>query len=292
MHGLLSSPVTWINMQNDLMGDAELRQHYQIWHFMYPPGLPIAVSAQLCRDKLEELYRFFDPHGQYPALQVAVVIAHSMGGLLSKTVVSDSSDRLWLRFYRKAPDDLTLAAEVKQQLDNMLRFRRQRFIRRIIFVAVPHRGSGLAESLAGKIGRMLIAVPQTVLASMRLVLEQSAADMAPDVQEYLIQEDPTSIRALSPQNPLIQALAEIAIDRDVPFHSIIGDRGLGDGEQGSDGVVLYKSSHLDGAESELIVPADHGAHIHPWAVREVRRILKLHLQQKGNFLRLTRAKGF
>jgi pimeloyl-ACP methyl ester carboxylesterase len=281
VHGLLSSPVTWLNIQNDLMGDPELRRHYQIWHFMYPPGLPIAVSAQIFRDKLEELYRFFDPHSQYSALQVAVVIAHSMGGLLSKTVIADSGDHLWQRFFRKPPDDLTLAAEARQQLDHMLRFQRTPFITRIIFVSVPHRGSTLAESLAGKIGRMLIAVPKTVLLPMRAVLEAPDAELAPDVKEYLIQEDPSSIRGLSPKNPLIQALAEIAIDRHVPFHSIIGDRGLGDGEQGSDGVVPYTSSHLDGAESELIVPADHSAHAHPLAVREVQRILKLHLQQNG-----------
>jgi hypothetical protein len=28
VHVLLSSPVTWINLQNDLMGDPELRQYY------------------------------------------------------------------------------------------------------------------------------------------------------------------------------------------------------------------------------------------------------------------------
>jgi hypothetical protein len=67
----------------------------------------------------------------------------------------------------------------------------------------------------------------------------------------------------------------------VPFHSIIGDRCLSDGELGSDGVVPYKNSHLDRAESELIVPADHGAHVHPLAVLEVKRILKLHLLQSG-----------
>jgi hypothetical protein len=248
---------------------------------MYPPGLPIAFSARLFREKLEELYRFFDPQEQYPALRAAVVIAHSMGGIISKTVVSDSSDLLWQRFFRKAPDDLTLAAEVRQQLDHTLRFQRQPFITRIIFVAVPHRGSSLAESIAGHIGRMLIAVPKTVLLPMRLLLEQSGTDIAPDMKEYLLQEDPTSIRALSPNNPFIQALAEIAVDRQVPFHSIIGDRGLGDGELGSDGVVPYKSAHLVGAESELIVPTDHGAHAHPLAVREVKRILKLHLQQSG-----------
>src|SRR5262249_19128078 len=88
VHGLLSSPITWINLQNDLMDDPVVCQHYQIWHFFYPPGLPILVSAQLFREKLEALYTFFDPHGQFPALQNAVVIAHSMGGLLTKTVVA------------------------------------------------------------------------------------------------------------------------------------------------------------------------------------------------------------
>jgi hypothetical protein len=78
---------------------------------------------------------------------------------------------------------------------------------------------------------------------------------------------------------MIQALAGVAIDKGVPFHSIIGDRGLGDGEQGSDGVVPYQSSHLEGAVSELIVPSDHAATAHPLTVLEVKRILKLHLQQ-------------
>ena len=59
VHGLLSSPVAWINLQNDLMGDPVLRRHYQIWHFSYPPGLAIAVSAQLFREKLEEIYTLF-----------------------------------------------------------------------------------------------------------------------------------------------------------------------------------------------------------------------------------------
>src|SRR5262245_20776147 len=52
VHGLLSSPITWINLQNDLLGDPVLRKHYQVLHFFYPAGLPILVSAQLFREKL------------------------------------------------------------------------------------------------------------------------------------------------------------------------------------------------------------------------------------------------
>jgi hypothetical protein len=280
VHGLLSSPITWINLQNDLMDDPVLRKRYQIWHFAYPPGLPILVSAQLFREKLEELYNFFDPHAQFPALRNTIVIAHSMGGLLTKTAVSDSGDQLWERIFQKPPAELGLTTSLQEQLNRILRFRRFPIITRVVFIAVPHRGSLLAESFAGRIGRLLIAVPATVLTPVRLMMEQGGAFMAPDVKEVLM-EDPTSIKGLSPQNPMIQALAGIAVDRGVPFHSIIGDRGLGDGEQGSDGVVPYKSAHLEGAESELIVPSDHAATAHPLTVLEVKRILKLHLQQAG-----------
>jgi hypothetical protein len=280
VHGLLSSPITWINLHNDLMDDPVVRKHYQLWHFFYPAGLPILVSAQLLREKLEDIYTFFDPHAQWSALQHAVVIAHSMGGLLTKTVVSDSGDQLWERSFHKPPAELGLSAALRAQLDRLLRFHREPFITRVIFICVPHRGSLLAESVAGKIGRMLIAVPATVLAPVRLAMEQAGAELTPDVKEAL-QEDPTSIKGLSPQNPMIQALAGVAIDKGVPFHSIIGDRGLGDGEKGSDGVVPYTSAHLAGAESELIVPTDHAATAHPLTVFEVKRILHLHLQQAG-----------
>jgi hypothetical protein len=179
------------------------------------------------------------------------------------------------------PDALSLSAEVKQELEQTLRFQRSPCITRIIFVAVPHRGSVLSESLAGEIGRRLITVPKTITQSIHLMLAQAGTAMSIEEKAYLLEEDPSSIRALSPDNPLLQALAQMAIDRNIPFHSIIGDRGLGNGEQGSDGVVAYKRAHLDGAESELIVPADHSAHTHPLAVLEVKRILKLHLQQRG-----------
>ena len=280
VHGLLSSPITWINLQNDLMDDPVIRKHYQIWHFFYPAGLPILVSAELFREKLEDLYNFFDPQRQSLALENAVVIAHSMGGLITKTAISDSGDQLWERTFHKPPAELQLSAALRAQLDRLLMFHREPFIKRVIFICVPHRGSLLAESFAGKIGRLLIAVPATVLTPVRLVMEQASTALTPDVKEAL-QEDPTSIKGLSPHNPFIQALAGIAIDRGVPFHSIIGDRGLDGGEQSSDGVVPYTSSHLAGAASELVVPADHAATAHPLTVLEVKRILKLHLRQAG-----------
>jgi hypothetical protein len=103
--------------------------------------------------------------------------------------------------------------------------------------------------------------------------------LKPEAKKALEQKD-NSIKNLSPNDPTIKALSELSMKAGVPFHSIIGDRGTGDGEEGSDGVVKYKSSHMEGAESELIVPTDHGAHLHPLAILELKRILKLHLTKR------------
>ncbi|KAJ3066223.1 hypothetical protein HK102_007704, partial [Quaeritorhiza haematococci] len=48
-------------------------------------------------------------------------------------------------------------------------------------------------------------------------------------------------------------------------------------ELGSDGVVPYTSSHLDWASSELVVDGDHGCQDEVETLRELRRILYLHL---------------
>ncbi len=45
----------------------------------------------------------------------------------------------------------------------------------------------------------------------------------------------------------------------------------------TDGVVPYRSSYLDGAESELIVSSGHWSNQHPAAIAEVRRIVLKHL---------------
>src|SRR5262249_1010465 len=62
------------------------------------------------------------------------------------------------------------------------------------------------------------------------------------------------------------------------FFPIIGDV-CGTGAKGTDEVVPVASAHLDGIDSEIVIPASHTTvHHHPRAVLEVRRILMEHLQ--------------
>jgi hypothetical protein len=66
----------------------------------------------------------------------------------------------------------------------------------------------------------------------------------------------------------------------VPYHSIIGNhRKTHDTHDMSDGIVPYSSSHLEKAVSEKIIKGNHSVHEEAETLLELRRILRLHLQQ-------------
>ena len=92
----------------------------------------------------------------------------------------------------------------------------------------------------------------------------------------------TSADGMSPSNPLLEALAEIPLAPGVQGHSIIAVNTDGDPKLGNDGVVEYKSAHLDGMASEMIVHSGHSSQLNPQAIDEVRRIL---VEKLGAFSR-------
>jgi hypothetical protein len=81
---------------------------------------------------------------------------------------------------------------------------------------------------------------------------------------------------MSPDHPFIKTIASTPLAPEVIDHSIISVNGEGDSTQGDDGVVAYKSAHLDDAESELVVQSGHSVLGHPLAISDMRRILLQH----------------
>lgn len=276
VHGLMSSPTTWANVFNGLMGDPELRARYQFWFFRYPTGNPVLYSAMTLRRALDEVRHTVDPDGTNPNFARMVVIGHSMGGLLAKTLAEEGGDALWAKVSKTPLDALAVSARDKAQVREAFYFSPRPYVSRIIFVSVPHRGSDLALGVVGKIGRALITLPATVLKPVTSVGAALLRAMGPGARD---KDMPgiTGIDSLSPNNAMLQGLAEAPLV--APYHSIIGDEKQGGRTGGTDGVVPYASSHLDGAQSELVVHSGHSAHEHPLAIREMRRILLLHLQE-------------
>ena len=87
----------------------------------------------------------------------------------------------------------------------------------------------------------------------------------------------TGIGGLSTRSTLLRELVKWPYDEDLALHSIIGNRREAGKAGGTDGVVTYDSSHIDGVESETIVRSGHSVQNKPATLVELRRILHLHL---------------
>lgn len=281
VHGLRSSPQAWMELTNEIQGDPELRLAYQIWHYSYPTTLPYLYSGFRLRRELHRLRARLDPEDVDPASRSMVVVAHSMGGLLAKSLVTRSERRIWDTVMSIPPQELAGRPDYVDAMRSMFLFEPEPYIDRVVFISTPHRGAAMADTLPGKLSSALVRLPQEFRDMIDHLTAHNEAAIRPEMRPMLLHGSPTSIRALSPSHPLLQALAGIRIDDRVAVHTILGDRGLStdDPEQISDGFVTYESAHLDEAVSELLVPSRHNAYSDPLAIREVLRILRLHLEE-------------
>src|SRR5271157_260792 len=83
VHGLISTPLAWIPMLNELLRDPAIQEKYQFMLYMYPTGVPMPIAAANLRDVLSQAKMTFNPDGRDPAFDRTVLLGHSMGGLLS-----------------------------------------------------------------------------------------------------------------------------------------------------------------------------------------------------------------
>ena len=275
VHGLQSTPVTFLKLVTALESDPAIARRFQFWHFYYSTGTPVLLNALRLREELERTVHIVDPDDDDPATHRIVVVGHSMGGLLAHTLVSSSGDRLWKSLFLVPPEQLRGDAETIRLLQRMLFFRRNPRVVRAVFVATPHRGSAMADSWIGGMGKSLIRLPDKLQTDFADIAEENAEVRTAEAAAFYKQLNFTSVHTLSPHDPILLALARLPIG--VPFHSIIGQQHNG---AESDGVVRYASSHLDGARSELIVRSGHNAFNNPDARREVIRILRGELQHR------------
>ena len=272
VHGLQSTPVEFAALVNSLRADPEIRSKYQIWQFYYASGTPVLVNAAALRDSLAQTIQTLDPRDHDAADKRIVVLGHSMGGVISHTLVSSSHNHVWASVFRVPPDRLKGDRNTIQELERALFFQRNPRVVRVIFMAAPHRGSPMADSFVGFMGNFLTHLNPTLEHGFSQLAITNPEAMVPEAAVFYNGRF-SAVRTLSPKSTALIALSKLPIE--VPYHSIIGQLHPGPKERGSDGVVPYWSSRLDGAQSELIVRSGHGVFMNPEAVQEVIRILRL-----------------
>ena len=278
VHGTFSNPAWWLEMLNTLRADPVLRQKFQFWYFMYNSSAPIVVSAADLRDALRDKVAQLDPTGKDPALREMVVVGHSQGGLLTKLTAVDTGDNLVRALTGKDLAALKLPQEQQTAIRRLLVVEPVPAVKRVVFISTPHRGSILSKQYVRTLIKKLVTLPARIIQTTLNLHDYFTDDVKRMIGSSKV---PTSIDGMSPDNPVLKALAAIPLSAEVSGHSIIAIEGDGDPQQGDDGVVAYTSAHLDGMHSEFIVRSGHSCQEHPFTIEEVRRILLEHLDTQG-----------
>jgi len=280
VHGTFSSPVAWTEMANTLMADPVLRRRYQMWTFIYGSGNPLVQSMADLREALADEVQRRDPQGTNTALRQMVVIGHSQGGLLTKATAVETGDRLWQAFSTNRFEDLNFSDTQRAQLRRWFFLEPLPFVRRVVLIATPHRGSYLSSGLVRRVARRLVSLPRALVSQGKQLMTLATGSGS---REFFHSRAVTSLDGMSPKNPGLLAMADIPVVPSVKAHSIIPVLGRGDpADGGRDGVVAYTSAHVDYAQSEFIVRSKHSCLKHPATIQEVRRILHEHLEGQAS----------
>ena len=147
------------------------------------------------------------------------------------------------------------------------------FVKRVVFLATPHRGSFRVGTLVMGVVRRLVRLPVNLVKDFAEIAKANA-DFATHLKTRPL---PTAVDNMFASSTFVRALSESPIGPGVAVHSIIAVQGLGDPRRLNDGVVAYESAHLEGVESEVVVQSPHSLQTNHETILEVRRILREHV---------------
>ena len=274
VHGLASSPEAWIALTNDIMGDSILREHYQVWQVFYSTNMPILESRFQIYALLKQAFGGLNPND--PADKDAVLIGHSMGGIISRLLVSNAdisqSALSMMSPYQQAKLKKHPIVSERLKIQPITNFDRA------VFMSSPNRGTDFADLWFTRAARKIIKLPGAFLGAVTDTITNQdidAKDILTRIDKGLIQNGPSD---LSHKSKFMALTEDINPPKGFVFHSIIGNKtNSKDPDVMTDGIVPYKSAHLDGATSEVIIKGGHSIQKTPEAVLELRRILRQHL---------------
>jgi hypothetical protein len=210
-------------------------------------------------------------------MQNMVLFGHSMGGILARYMVTNPGDELWRIWSDRPFEEFRGDSADLDLIRACFFFEALPFVKRVVFFAVPFRGSPTAHGLTGAVGRALISIPPRLQEIMDRFLAANP-ELAAAAGGARVNPSVANLRMDSRE---LAVLARLPIAAGTPYHSVIGNKDGSDLAESTDGVVPYTSSHLEGAESELVVRSDHRVPTHPLAILEARRILREHLRAGG-----------
>jgi pimeloyl-ACP methyl ester carboxylesterase len=275
VHGIWSSPITWMEMFNDLQSDPTLRDKYQFWFYMYPTGQPLTFATASLRDRLKELRQRCDPHGRNSKLDQMVVVGHSMGGLMSYLLTIDSDDKLWNSMSKLPVAEIKANPKTHEAIQRVFFFEADRSVDRIVTIASPFGGSGYANVFTRWLSGSIVFLPSKTSSLSELIFRQNNQS----IWDRMFAPR-TSVDSLDRNSAVLSLVSQTTIPDEVVHHNVVGvnkGRTIADW---TDGVVKLASAQRQDADSEIRVKAGHSeVHRRRETIEEVRRVLLQHLTE-------------
>ena len=277
VHGLLSTPATWMETMNELDQVPGIKERYQFWFYMYPTSGSILLNGTDLRENLQRLLYQLDPKGENPALKRMVLVGHSMGGLLSRLQVVHSDDKLYTGVCKIPFEQLKGKPTVTELARKTFFFEPNPNISHVVYIGTPHNGSPLSFTPTGRLGSLIAHTP-----SWQKNFRSELNDQNPGVflPAFRIQSQPNSIDMLGFENPFLKVFQTLRSSERIQVHSIAGDMNQYFESKKGDTVVPLSSALATRSDTVTIVPEKHmQLHHHPKTITEITRILQQNIQE-------------
>ena len=277
VHGLLSTPATWMETMNELDQIPGIKERYQFWFYMYPTSGSILLNGTDLRENLQRTIHHLDPKNTNPALKHMVLIGHSMGGLLARLQVVYSDDKLYSGLCRVPFNELQGKPTVLELAKKTLFFDPNPNVSHVVYIGTPHNGSPLSFTPTGRLGSLIAHTPSWQKNFRSELNEQNPNAFLP---AFKIQSQPNSIDMLGFENPFLKVSQGLRPSEHIQVHSIAGDLNQLFESRKGDSVVPLTSALATKSDTVTIVQERHmELHHHPKTISEITRILQLNITE-------------
>lgn len=229
LHGLASSPATWVSVTNDIANDPKLRENFQVWQIFYPTNIPILENRYRIQELIETAYKMNDPKAQHTASKHSVLIGHSMGAVIGRMLLSNENlEHKFEQLSREESDrklNKLIESEVnKLNVSNRLHLHKLDSVDTAVFISAPFRGTDFADRWFTQLLRRIVQLPigfaQTITNNFTSIATEGELTANPLGALYL--ENGAS--QLSDKSSFMKLTADLQIADGVTYHSIMANR--------------------------------------------------------------------
>lgn len=136
-----------------------IARRYQVRLFLYNTSAPPLYSGRLPQAHYRDLRRRLDPGLDDPASCRTTLVTLSMGGTVARSLIADPGRAFEKAALARPIASLDLSPVDRATLNEAFFWEPEPSVRRVIFIAVPHRGRDLADRWTGRLGQRLFRPP-------------------------------------------------------------------------------------------------------------------------------------